>query len=253
MYTFRTYCCFALLAAAAVPAAADPAAKQVRFADINGTTGVSITYSNGATTFTENNVAAGEYHLSVDGGPLASGFCTDLWDTVTVPETWNATAHQTSAADGLRSASSYYQVAPQNIFAVDYIGQNYSDATPAQQAAAQLAVWDLVQGGGVTLTNSGYAWSNKFSATGVNAADVYGIEQAALGANGPSGSVWLQAVTGSQSAGGRPQDFVTAGRGPKAPAAVPEPSSLTAFAVLSLGLAALLVRGRKRRAASDAS
>ncbi len=261
MYSTRThhfFAAFALLAAAAVPAAAGPdrvpaaaGTNQVRFADITGTTGVNISFANGTTTFTQNNVAAGDYHLSVNGGPLTSAFCTDVWDEVAVPETWTATAHQTSAADGLASASSYYQVAPSNISAIDYIGQNYSAASSPQQAAAQLAIWDLVQGGGVTMTGSNYAWSNKFSETGVNAADVYGIEQAALGAKGPQGSLWLQAVSGSQSAGGRPQDFVTAGSAP-APAAVPEPSSLSAFGVLSLGLAVLLVRARKRLAAPNA-
>lgn len=261
MYSPRTLCSFAALAllAVSVPAGAT-GTKQVHFSDITGTTGVNITYSNGTTTFTQNNVAAGDYHMSVDGGPLTTGFCTDLWDEVSVPETWSATAHQTSAADGLLSASSYYKVAPTNINAIDFIGQNYSSASSAQQAAAQLAIWDLVQGGGVTFTDSGYAWSNKFSETGVNTADVYGIEQAALGAKGASGSVWLQAVSGSQSKGGRPQDFVTAGRSDGSPAPVPtpvpapvpEPSSLTAFAVLSLGLAGLLFRARKRRPAPNA-
>ena len=254
MYSTRTYCSLAALAllASSLPAAAKPvmdsAAKQVRFADIHGTTAVNITYSNGTTTFTENNVAAGDYHLSIDGGPLQTGFCTDLWDEVSVPETWTATAHQTSAADGLTSAASYYKVAPSNIFAIDYIGQNYSGASNAQQAAAQLAIWDLVQGGGITFTDEGYGWSDKFSATGVSTADVFSIEQAARGAEGPSGSLWLQANDGSQSRGGRPQDFVTGG-GPKSLQAVPEPSSLAAFGVLSLGLAAVLLRARKRNIA----
>ena len=259
MYSPRTYLSFAAFAllAASLPAAAVPAigTKQVHFSNTTGTTGVSITYSNGTTTFTENNVAAGDYHLSVNGRPLTTGFCTDLWDEVSVPETWAATAHQTSAADGLASASSYYQVAPSNINAIDFIGQNYSGASDAQQAAAQLAIWDLVQGGGVTFTDSGYAWTGKFSASGVNTADVYGIEQAALGAKGPSGSLWLQAVSGSQSKGGRPQDFVTAGSSVGShgePAPVPEPSSLAAFGVMSLGLAGLLLRSRKRRATSNA-
>lgn len=259
MYSPRTFYSLAALAllAAAVPAAAVPAAgtKQIRFADVTGTTGVNITYSDGTTTFTENNVAAGDYHLSVNGGPLITGFCTDVWDEVFVPETWSATAHQTSAADGLASASSYYQVAPSHIAAIDFIGQNYSSASSAQQAAAQLAIWDLVQGGGVTMTDSNYAWTDKFSATGVKTADVYNIEQDALGAEGASGSLWLKAVSGSQSQGGRPQDFVTAGTrtiSDEFPAPVPEPSSLAAFGVMSLGLVGLLLRSRKRCATPSA-
>lgn len=256
MNSSRTYCSLISLALLAVSVPAGAAGtKQVHFSNITGTTGVSITYSNGTTTFTEKNVAAGNYHMSIDGGSLTTGFCTDLWDKVSVPETWAATIHQTSAADGLASASSYYQVAPSNITAIDFIGQNYASASSAQQAAAQLAIWDLVQGGGVTMTDFGYAWTGKFSATGVNAVDVYGIEQAALGAKGPSGSLWLQAVSGSQSKGGRPQDFVTSSRhtgSEGGPAPVPEPSSLAAFGVMSLGLAGLLLRSRKRRAAPNA-
>ena len=260
MYPPRTLYSLAALAllAAAVPAVAVPTAagtKQIRFADVTGTTRVNITYSNGTTTFTENHVAAGDYHLSVNGGPLITGFCTDVWDEVYVPETWSVTAHQTSAADGLASASSYYQVAPSHIAAIDFIGQNYSSASSAQQAAAQLAIWDLVQGGRVTMTGSNYAWTGKFSATGVKTADVYNIEQAALGAEGSSGSLWLKAVSGSQSRGGRPQDFVTAGIHTSSdgfPAPVPEPSSLAAFGVMSLGLAGLLLRSRKRCATPSA-
>lgn len=241
-----------LTASAALPAAGGT--NGVQFLDVNGTTSVNITFFNGFTNISYNNVAAGDYHMSVNGGPATTAFCTDLFDEVFIPETWTATVHQTSASDGLASASSYYNVAPSNINAIDYIGQNYTTASSSQQAAAQLAIWDLVLGGQVTKSGPSYGWSSKFSESGVQASDVYTIEQVALGTKGAQGSVWLQAVTGSQIPHSypRPQDFVTAGS-PKSPGpSAPEPSSVAAFGFLGLGLAGLLLRARKRSAVPEA-
>lgn len=237
-----------LFVSATLPAAGAGGADQVQFLDVNGTTAVNLAFFNGKTILTYTNVAAGDYHLSINGGPATTAFCTDLWDEVSIPETWDATEHATSAADGLAAAAAYYEVAPSNISAIDYIGQHYTNASSSQQAAAQLAIWDLVVGGQVSKSGTGYLWSDRFTETGVQAADVYTVEQAGLNARGAQGSRWLQAVSGSQTAGlARPQDFVTAGVPP--PAVAPEPSSVAAFGFLGLGLAGLLIRARRRMAA----
>ena len=236
-----------LSVSATLPAACAGGTDHVQFLDVNGTTAVNLAFSNGKTILTYTNVAAGDYHLSINGGPATTAFCTDLWDEVYIPETWSATEHATSAAAGLAAAAAYYEVAPSNISAVDYIGQHYTNASSSQQAAAQLAIWDLIVGGQVSKSGSGYLWSDKFTETGVQAADVFAVEQAGLSARGAQGSRWLQAVSGSQTAGrSRPQDFVTAGVPP--PAVAPEPSSVAAFGFLGLGLAALLIRARRRMA-----
>ena len=240
-----------LSVSATLPAACAGGTDHVQFLDVNGTTAVNLAFSNGKTILTYTNVAAGDYHLSINGGPATTAFCTDLWDEVYIPETWSATEHATSAAAGLAAAAAYYEVAPSNISAVDYIGQHYTNASSSQQAAAQLAIWDLIVGGQVSKSGSGYLWSDKFTETGVQAADVFAVEQAGLSARGAQGSRWLQAVSGSQTAGrSRPQDFVTAGVPP--PAVAPEPSSVAAFGFLGLGLAGLLVRARRRTAAPPA-
>ena len=240
-----------LAAPAALPAAHAAGTDQIRFLDVNGTTGVHMSVFNGLTTVSYADVAAGDYHLSLNGGAATTAFCTDLWDEVYVPETWTATEHQTSAADGLLSAASYYSVAPANINAVDYIGQHYTHASSAQQAAAQLAIWDLVVGGQVSKSGAGYTWSSKFSETGVQASDIYTIEQAALAARGPQGSLWLKVVNGSQTPGisERPQDFVTAAALPESPTAAPEPSPTVLFGFLGLGLGGLLLRAHRRQSA----
>ena len=243
----------AVLPAAGAGGTGPSGGKAVQFLDVNGATAVNLTFFNGVTTLTYANVAAGDYHLSVNGGPATAAFCTDLWDEVFAPEAWAATEHPTSAPEGLAAAAAYYQVAPFNINAIDYIGQHYTAASSSEQAAAQLAVWDLVVGGRVSKSGSGYAWSDKFTETGIPVADVFAVEQAGLSARGAQGSRWLQAVSGSQTPGySRPQDFVTSNLvttdGTPSPAVAPEPSSVAAFGFLGLGLAALLIRARRRMA-----
>ena len=243
----------AVLPAAGAGGTGPSGGKAVQFLDVNGATAVNLAFSNGKTILTYTNVAAGDYHLSINGGPATTAFCTDLWDEVYIPETWSATEHATSAPEGLAAAAAYYQVAPFNINAIDYIGQHYTAASSSEQAAAQLAVWDLVVGGRVSKSGSGYAWSDKFTETGIPVADVFAVEQAGLSARGAQGSRWLQAVSGSQTPGySRPQDFVTSNLvttdGTPSPAVAPEPSSVAAFGFLGLGLAALLIRARRRMA-----
>lgn len=219
--------------------------------NVNGSTSVDLTFINGSGgTDTFDNVAAGEYNISLNGGASQSAFCTDLWNEDYLGESWDVDSYQTSAPDGLASAAAFYPVAPENINAIDYIGENYAGANSATQAAAQIAIWDLVVGGTLTLTAPNtYAWSSQFSETGVSDSSVYTIEEAALAASGPQGSQWLEVVDGTQnpSTDGRPQDFVisTPAEVPQVPA-VPEPSSLLPFAFAALGLGALMLRARRR-------
>jgi hypothetical protein len=241
---------------ALVPAA-HATSDTVTMENVNGTTGVDVTFTNGQGGMESfNNVAAGDYHISLNGGATQTAFCTDLYNEIYLGESWNVNSIQTSAANGLVTGPYPYAVPIDDVNAIDYIGQNYATATTsnANSAAAQLAIWGLVVGDNVTYTNGNYGWANSnFSESGVSLSSIYAIDQLALAASGPQGSQWLEVVDGSQNPSwlGRPQDLlICTPQSPNGtPAPVPEPSSLAPFAFAALGLGGLMLKAKKRQTA----
>jgi hypothetical protein len=243
----------ALLAAAhPSPAAKGLATSPITFLNASGSTNVTVTYFNGD-RFVSEATAAGSYWIS-DNGATYNAFCTDPFDSIYNGESWSVTKAPTSSALGLSSAT--YPYGPYNISAIDYIGQYYT--TGGSQAAAQIAVWDLVLGGHVSYDSAAGNYfydAGKFTALGVSAKDVYEVEQKALQSKGSSGSVFLKQVNGSQpSQFGRPQDLVTHGEFSNAGkiAAVPEPSAPQMALCLALGMGIVWGIGRRKKPAPPA-
>jgi hypothetical protein len=224
----------------------------LHFLNSNGSNGVDVTYVLNNQAHTES-AAAGQYNFQINGSSQTyTGFCTDLFDSISNGNTWSALRTTVSnPSNGLGSV--YYAngthgntILTQNIHAIDYIVAHYANAPASRtKTDAQLAIWDLSLGGSVSYNPSThtYNWSSIFSAVDSgqhsysDLAGVYNIEQAAFANDGRSwNSIFENAGADTN---GRKQDIAFA--------ATPEASSLISFAGLVAGSMWIPLRVRRRR------
>ncbi len=230
------------LAAFALASVTAAQANPIKFLNASGSVNVTVSYYNG-TGIVSENTSAGQYNISLDGGATSFGaYCTDLQDNIHDGETWTSTTTQTqNPVNGLGTL--VYAGGVHNVGAIDYIAQNF--LAPPSQPAAQLAIWDLVNGGHVTKTGSAYAFdATKFSESGyVDLKSIYDIEAAALTSQ-TAGTNWhsvFERAPGAPGASGRPQDLVYNNPHPNSP--IPEPAFYQMGVLLSGGgLMALRLR-----------
>ena len=236
-----------LVVAGMVSAANIARADDITFENADGSTNVSVTYFNGNdvhghATYKTEATAAGYYHCLVNNIAQAA-FCTDLNDNIYNGESWTADRTTPGAANGFAAVT--YPGGVSNINAIDYIAQYYTP--PPAAAAAQLAIWDLVEGGKVSKNGSSYTWGSQFSSDYSDIASVYAIEQAALKAKGPSNAIFERVTDWDKTRYGRPQDFVFAD--PSSPAnsntSIPEPVFFQMSALLVGGVFALRRRASR--------
>lgn len=228
------------LVAVALGAGVGAKADKITFVDDSGSLGnMSVTFLFNGQSYT-SGTTAGQYNFIVDGQKKI-GFCTDVYDWLS-PGTWDAT--KTTVHDpafGL-SQTWYEQIiqAPsQKIDAINYIVDHYIGSQ--QAPAAQIAIWDLSLNGGVTKNGNNYVWNSVFSATGINIADVYNVEQKAL--NSPAGPDAIFYNAGPRNDNTRMQDIAFT--------PVPEVESVAGLAGM-LGFGALIsLRRRKKQAANN--
>jgi hypothetical protein len=273
----------ALIAGTGGPARAD----YLKLLDASDSSIVTITYNNGGGSSTEE-VYAGYYNMELvtdaSGNTAVAGkqpfgaFCTDLWDNINVGETWQATPTTTSAGLGTLGAPAVggYPVAlsPKTIAEIDYLAQNYPP--PPDQAAAQIAIWDLVENGtSHNLYANGGAWGSNFSAVfdsnpsngqdspgWTSTADMIGAVSTlegyaaqAVGSGSPSFGSDMEIPTLGTVGGNdnRAQDLVfSTGKGTNGPlvSTVPEPAYVQCATITSLSAFSLLWRKRRSRIAA---
>jgi hypothetical protein len=242
----------ALIAIFILSAAPALASEHVTFVDASGSSGVTVTYFNG-TSIVSEATSAGQYNFTDGVGNVFNAFCTDPFDSIYNGESWDVTRVLTTSPEGFSSIT--YPVGPNNISALDYIGQHYS--ANGSQPAAQVAVWDLVVGGHVSYdagTNTYTYDASKFSAdAGVSIKDVYEIEQLALKSHTSQKSYLLKQIDGTHPSNyGRPQDLLTYNPifGHSVVPPVPEPSApQMAFCLaLAFGVVQFFTRRRNRHA-----
>jgi hypothetical protein len=217
---------------AAQPAAADTITLSGWWAGHSGNAANDrITYSDGTTSINEFVNAGGFTTTNSTTGNTFQSFCVDIFHSFGFSATSNSSVHPTSIVTAA---------------AAEDLGRLYSNhgdlvastsSTAANEAAFQLAVWEIVNEGG----DGSYGLSDgKFQATGADAALAQTWLTELVGISAPSNfkaTVWsVDSVVRVAKAGDYPQDIVVF-------APVPEPQT---YAMMLVGLGLLGFSARRK-------
>ncbi|HXJ91787.1 MAG TPA: PEP-CTERM sorting domain-containing protein [Terriglobia bacterium] len=195
---------------------------------------VTVTLTGAGGVISNNgSVFVGPYQLLV-GGQAINAPCDDYSDEIWVGESWKANENPLTAAGVSSSLFGSHAGADQLYLEAAYLTSLFGKEPTSDYNDIAYAIWGLFDP--AALVSSNYSSGAESFLTQA--------QDAPLSFSEFNGWQILTPINGSQSQGGRPQEFIIPGGNPSA---TPEPAAL---ALLGSGLLAVGLAVRKKRASS---